>query len=106
MRGVMENMLHAPIQRSRFKQNTYGYILSGDAIFFVHVERRTSKYVAVHTAQQENEMLNLAGAKLALTTDRVRTYRRKISENHKPKRREVAALTDDFRLDVEDICEI
>ena len=64
---------------------------------FVHVARRTSKYVVVHTAQQANETLNVGGAKLALAADRVRTYTRKISEPRKPKRREVAALTDNLR---------
>ena len=102
----MENVLYAPIHRSKFKENTYGYVLSGDTVFFVHVSRRTSKYVVVHTAQQANEMLNVSGAKLALATDRVRTYRRKISEPRKPERREVAALTDEFTLDVSDICEM
>ena len=102
----MEHVLYAPIHRSKFKENTYGYVLSGDTVFFVHVARRTSKYVVVHTAQQANEMLNVGGAKLALATDRVPTYRRKISEPRKPERREVAALTDDFTLDVSDICEM
>ena len=106
MRGVMEHVLYAPIHRSKFKENTYGYVFAGDTVFFVHVARRTRKYVVVHTAQQANKMLNVGGAKLALATDRVRTYRRKISEPRKPERREVAALTDDFTLDVSDICEM
>ena len=103
----MEHVLYEPMRRSKFKEKTYGYVLSrGDTVFFVHVARRTSKYVVVHTAQQANEMLNVGGAKLALATDRVRTYRRKISNPRKPERREVAALTDDFTLDVSDICEM
>jgi hypothetical protein len=102
----MEHVLYAPIHRSKFKENTYGYVFAGDTVFFVHVARRTRKYVVVHTAQQANKMLNVGGAKLALATDRVRTYRRKISEPRKPERREVAALTDDFTLDVSDICEM
>ena len=103
MRGVMEHVLYEPMRRAKFKEKTYGY---GDTVFFVHVARRTSKYVVVHTAQQANEMLNVGGAKLALATDRVRTYRRKISNPRQPERREVAALTDDFTLDVSDICEM
>jgi len=99
----MEHVLYEPMRRAKFKEKTYGY---GDTVFFVHVARRTSKYVVVHTAQQANEMLNVGGAKLALATDRVRTYRRKISNPRKPERREVAALTDDFTLDVSDICEM
>ena len=106
MRGVMENVLYEPMRRSKFKEETYGYVLSGDTVFFVHVAHRTPKYVVVHTAQQANEMLNVGGAKQALATDRVRTYRRKISQPRKPKRREVAALTDEFTLDVSDICEM
>ena len=73
MRGVMEHVLYAPIHRSKFKENTYGYVFAGDTVFFVHVARRTRKYVVVHTAQQANEMLNAGGAKLTLATDRVRT---------------------------------
>jgi len=102
----MGNVLYTPIHRAKFKENTYGYVLCGDTVFFVHVARRTSKYVVVHTAQQANKMLNVGVAKLALATDRVRTYRRKISEPRKPKRRDVAALTDHFTLDVSDICEM
>ena len=102
----MEHVLYEPMRRSKFKEKTYGYVLSADTVFFVHVAHRTPKYVVVHTAQQANEMLNVAGAKLALATDRVRTYRRKISNPRQPERREVAARTDDFTLDVSDICEM